>query len=152
MTKIELGDIFEINTVKGKGYFQCVKIDKRNCDTIKVFNQLYDEKPVSIENVTNIPDFYFIGFALGPAFKRKLVEKVGNVSLPIGLELPKYVREKHKVRGQFLGWNIIDTSTLKIQLVENLSDEQKQLSPAGIWNDTLLKEKLESGWNLEKWE
>ena len=151
MSKIELGDIFEIKTSKGKAYFQCVKIDKVKGDLINVFNKLYDERPSSIEKVTNVLDHYFIGFPLSAAYKRKLVEKVGNISLPNDFELPAYARDKHVIRGEFLGWHIVDVNTLKRQFVEKLSIEQKNLSPWGIWNDTLLKEQLERGWNLENW-
>jgi len=151
MTKIELGDVFEINTNKGKAYFQCVKIDRSKWDIIKVFNQLYDERPSSIENVVKVPDSYLVGFALIAAYKRKLVEKVGNIALPKNFQLPKYMRNEHIIGREFLGWHIIDTNTWKRQLVKELSLEQKQLSPWGIWNDTLLKERLESGWNLENW-
>jgi len=38
-----------------------------------------------------------------------------------------------------LGWHIVDTLTLKRQFVTDLYEEQKQLSPWGIWNDTFLK-------------
>jgi len=151
MAKIELGDIFEIITSEGKAYIQCVKIDKVNCDIIKVFNQLYDERPSSIESVTNVQDYYFIGFALSAAFRRKLVEKIGNIPLSIDFELPKYMRDKHAIRGELIGWHIVDVNTLKRQFVEKLSAEQKQLSPIGIYSDTLLKEMLERGWNLENW-
>ena len=58
---------------------------------------------------------------------------------------------KNVVRKEFLGWHIVDVSTLKRQFVEKLSQEQKQLSPIGIYNDTSLKEMLERGWNLENW-
>jgi hypothetical protein len=150
MAKVELGDIFEINTRKGKSYFQCVKIDKLRWHIIKVFNQLFDETP-SLETIVNVHDCYFIGFALDVAFKRKLVERVGNIPLLPNFELPKYMRDKHVVGGQFLGWHIIDTTTWKRQFVEKLSAEQRRLSPWGIWNDTLLKEKLESGWGLSNW-
>lgn len=149
MAKVELGDIFEINTNKGNAYFQCVKIDKLKWDIIKVFNQLFDERP-SLNIIVDIHDSYFVGFALGAAFKRKLVEKIGNVPLEPDSKLPEYMRSNHAVRGQHLGWHIIDTATWKRQLVEKPSEEQMRLSPWGIWNDTLLKEKLESGWNLSK--
>jgi len=151
MSKIELGDVFEINTNKGKAYFQCVKIDKVRGDLINVFNKLYNERPPSIDKVINVKDHYFIGFPLSAAYKRKLVEKVGNIPLPNDFELPKYMRDKHVIRREFLGWHIVDVSTLKRQFVEELSPEQKQLSPIGIYNDTLLKEMLERGWNLENW-
>jgi len=152
MSKIELGDIFEIDTRKGKAYFQCVRIDKIKLDLIKVFNKIYQKRPESIESVITVKDNYFIGFALSTAYRRKLVEKVGNVTLPIDFDLPKYMRSKHVIRGQFLGWHIIDTNTLKRELVEKLSIDQQHLSPWGIWNDTLLKESLESGWSLENWK
>jgi len=151
MAKINTGDIFEIDTNKGKAYFQCVKIDKLKCDTIKVFNQLYDERPSSIENIANVNDNYFIVFPLSVALHRKLVSKVGYIPLAPDFELPKYTRDKHVIRRQFLGWHIVDNTTLKRQFVEKLSAEQKLLSPSGIWNDTLLKEQLEAGWNLENW-
>jgi len=50
-----------------------------------------------------------------------------------------------------LGWHIIDTETWQRQLVKTLTPEQKQLSPWGIWNDTLLIENLVDDWELEKW-
>jgi hypothetical protein len=151
MSKIEIGDVFEIDTNKGKAYFQCVKIDKVRGDLINVFNKLYDERPLSIDAVTNVKDHYIIGFPLVAAYKRKLVEKVENIPLPNDFELPQYMRDKHVIRGEFLGWHIIDVNTLKRQFVEKLSPEQKQLSPIGIYNDTLLKEMLERGWSLENW-
>jgi hypothetical protein len=151
MSKIELGDIFEINTNQGKAYFQYVKIDKVKSDLINVFNKLYDERPPSIDKVINVKDHYFIGFALSAAYKRKLVEKVGSIPLRDDFELPVYMRDKHVIKGEFLGWHIVDVNTLKRQFVEKLSPEQMQLSPIGACNDTLLKEMLERGWNLENW-
>ncbi len=150
MAKIEIGDVFELNTKKGKAYFQCVNKDKLRCDTIKVFNKIYTERQI-INKAVEIEDYYFIGFALSAALNKNLVEKVGNISLG-NFELPKYMRSKLVIGGKFLGWHIIDVKTLKRQLVETLSSEQKKLSPWGIWNDTLLKERLEKGWNLDNWD
>lgn len=151
MSKVDLGDIFEIGTEKGKAYFQCINIDKERCDTIKVFNKLYDVRPLNIEEVTHESDCYFVGFPLGAAHRRKLVEKVGNLPLSKDFKLPEYTRDKHVIRKEFLGWHIVNTSTLKRQFVKELSAAQKQLSPCGVWNDTLLKEMLERGWNLKNW-
>ncbi len=61
------------------------------------------------------------------------------------------MRTEHNVKGEFLGWHIIDTHTWQRQLVKNLTPEHKQLSPWGIWNDTLLIENLVNDWDLEKW-
>lgn len=150
MKKVDIGDIFEIETKKGKGYFQCVKLDKIRCDTVMVFNKLFKERPL-IELVTSVEDRYFIGFPLGAAFNRKLVEKVGHASLPNNFQLPTQAREEYIIRGELLGWHIIDIKTLKRELVKKLSPEQMKLSPLSIWNDTMLKETLESGWSLKDW-
>lgn len=150
MKKIDIGDIFEIGTKKGKGYFQCVKLDKIRCDTIMIFNKLYKERPL-IESIIDVDDRYFVGFPLGAALNRKLVEKVGNVSLPINFQFPTQSREEHVIQGEFLGWHIIDNKTLRRELVKTLSPEQMKLSPLSIWNDTLLKEMLEKGWSLKDW-
>ena len=61
------------------------------------------------------------------------------------------MRTEHNIRGEFLGWHIVDTETWQRQLVKTLSPEQKKLSPWGIWNDTLLIENLVNDWSLEKW-
>ena len=151
MSKIKLGDIFEIETKKGKAYFQCVHSHKVRGELIKVFNCLYEEQPPKIESVLLIKDFYYIGFPLIFAYKKNIVKKVGNIPLSNDFIYPKYMRDKHIVRGEFIGWHIIDTETLHNQLVKELTEEQKQLSPFGIVNDTYLKERLEEGWTLSKW-
>ncbi|GGA49178.1 hypothetical protein [Psychrobacillus lasiicapitis] len=55
------------------------------------------------------------------------------------------------VNGVLICWHIIDYDTWSRENVERLSKEQKQLSPWGIWNDTLLKQRLAEGWTLDKW-
>lgn len=90
-----------------------------------------------------------IYFPLSTANKQKIVEKVGSYLSKF--EKPKYMRTEHIVKGEFLGWYIVNTDTWQRQLVKSLNSEQKQLSPWGIWNDTLLVENLVTDWSLEKW-
>lgn len=61
------------------------------------------------------------------------------------------MRDTHWVRGEFRGWQIVNLETLHTENVQTLTPEQKKLSQIGIWNDTLLRERLESGWTLEQW-
>lgn len=70
---------------------------------------------------------------------------------PSGFDKPRFMRTEHSVRGEFLGWHIVDTETWQRQLVQTLTKEQKALSPWGIWNDTLLIENLVKDWRLEDW-
>lgn len=56
------------------------------------------------------------------------------------------------VRGEFLGWYIVDTKTLKRELKQQLNAEDLKLPFHGHPNDTLLREYLESNWRLENWK
>jgi hypothetical protein len=151
MKKNQIGDVFEITTNKGLGYFQCVNTHKTKGELIIVFNKLYSEEQKDLELIISVPDYYFYNFPLIYAWKRKLVRIVGNCSIPQKIEIPLFMRDKHIIRGEFLGWHIINTETLQIQLVQNLNEEQKNLSQFGIINDTFLKERLEAGWSPRNW-
>lgn len=150
MSKIKIGDVFEINTPKGKAYLHYVDKDGSMGDLIRVLQGLYSERPTNFDKITSSKERYVIFFPLSAAVKQKIVVLVGQYSVE-RFEKPKYMRCEHTVRGEFLGWHIIDMKTWKRQLVKNLTQEQIMLSPWGIWNDTLLIEKLVDNWSLDKW-
>jgi hypothetical protein len=150
MIKIKIGDIFEINTPKGKAYLHYIYKDKAIGDLIRVLPGLYTERPVSFDKLAASDERYMIFFPVSAAHKRNIVEHVGYYPAD-NFSKPKYMRTEHNVRGEFLGWHIIDTDTWRRQLVNELTAEQKKLSSWGIWNDTLLIKNLISDWSLEKW-
>jgi hypothetical protein len=93
--------------------------------------------------------FYFPSWE--NAIEQKEVSKKGNFNLPQDFVLPSRFRSKHTINGEFISWHIIDYKTWKREEVQELSDAQKQLSPWGTWNDTLLKERLAKRWALDNW-
>jgi hypothetical protein len=150
--KIEIGDVFEILTPKGmRIYLQCVEIPedvKNNLELIKVFYTLHKTTPEKINSI--VEDSYFFNrFPLKAAYRKKIVEKIGNVPLLKNFEIPKYYRTTNFTDD---AWQIVDANTLKRVTVSELTDEQKKLSPWGSMNDTLIIELLERGWTLENWE
>ncbi|MDQ0639853.1 hypothetical protein QF042_003418 [Pedobacter sp. W3I1] len=145
----KIGDIFEINTPKGKAYLHYIYKDPTIGDLVRVLPGLHCERPANFDKLAGSKERYMIYFPLAAANKQKIVEKVGSYLFKF--EKPKYMRTEHIVKGEFLGWHIINTDTWQRQLVKSLNSEQKQLSPWGIWNDTLLVENLVADWNLEKW-
>ncbi|MBC7487756.1 MAG: hypothetical protein H7282_13485 [Cytophagaceae bacterium] len=149
MMRIKLGDIFEINTVKGKAYLHYIYKDPTIGDLVRVLPGLHSERPANFNELAGSKEKYVIYFPLAAANKRKIVEKVGSYLSKF--EKPKYMRAYHSVRGEFLGWHIIDTDSWQRKLVKSLNSEQKQLSPWGVWNDTLLVENLITDWSLENW-
>ena len=150
MTRIKLGDIFEIKTPKGKAYLHFIYRDKEIGDLVRVLSGLHTERPTKIEELAGQNEQFMIFFPLSAANRQKIVEHVGNYPID-GFEKPQLMRTEHYVRGEFLGWHIIDTDTWQRELIKKLTPQQKTLSPWGVWNDTLLIENLEKGWSLENW-
>lgn len=150
MARIKVGDIFELNTPKGKAYLHYVHKDSVTGELIRVLQGLYSERPANLDKLAASEERYIISFPLTAATKQNIVERVGNYSTS-NFSKPKLMRTEHNIRGEFLGWHLVDTETWQRQLVKTLSPEQKKLSPWGLWNDTLLIENLVSDWSLEKW-
>lgn len=150
MARIKVGDIFEINTPKGKAYLHYIHKDITTGELIRVLPGLYPERPANLNELAGLKERYMVSFPLAAANKRKIVEPVSFYPAD-NFSKPKFMRTEHNVRGEFLGWHIVDTGNWQRQLVKDLSSEQKKLSPWGIWNDTLLIENLVNDWSLENW-
>jgi hypothetical protein len=147
---MKIGDIFEFETPKGKAYLHFIYKDKVTGYLVRVLSGLYSERPTDLEELVTFKERYMVFFPLSAANKQKIIQKIGHYPVD-KFEKPKYMRVEHIVRGEFLGWHIVDTDTWERQLVKELLPEQKLLSPWGIWNDTLLIENLVDDWSLEKW-
>ncbi|WP_437922381.1 hypothetical protein [Sphingobacterium sp. LRF_L2] len=128
MARIKVGDIFEIDTPKGKAYLHYIHKDPVTVALVRVLQGLHSERPANFEELAEQKERYLISFPLGPAASRKIVERVGFYSAS-EFSKPKFMRQQHNVRGEFLGWHIVDTDTLHRQLVKTLTVEQKELSP-----------------------
>lgn len=152
MKKIQLGNIYQMDTDKGLILFQLVDIpiDTRNdVETTKVSYTLYNTIPEKIDDIFN-EGFFFVRFPVKAALRRKIINVVGFFSLGDNFELPKQERTEHFFKDGF--WIISNREDGKFIEVEHLDDHQKLLSPSAVWNDTYLKERLEEGWRLENWD
>ncbi|WP_029038045.1 hypothetical protein [Salinimicrobium xinjiangense] len=149
--KIELGDIFELPTGKGFVYLQCVRIPEDRRQDVELIRVYYKVHPTQTTDIALIQksSFFYLTFVLQAAYNRKIVEKVGNAPLEPDFKPPRYFRTEN-IFGE--GWHIVDSVNWHRETVEELTDEQKKLSPWGGWNDTLLIERMDEGWTLENWE
>ena len=119
-------------------------------ELVRILPGLYKEPPVDLEKIASSQERYMIFFPLKAAVRQKIVKKSGFYPAE-NFKKPRHMRTEHTVRGSFISWHIINTETWQRELVTNLSTEQKKLSPWGIWNDTLLLQRLVADWTLEKW-
>ena len=85
------------------------------------------------------------------ALRKKILIKTGLFKIPDFYETPIKARTKHIIRGEFIGWHIVDQLTLKREFKKVLTKEDLQLSPHGHPNDTLLIEYLETNWRPDHW-
>lgn len=150
MKKIKLGDVFKIDTPKGKAYLHYVYEDERLGSLLRVLEGLYTEEFNNLEEITNTKEKYLLFFPLKSAYKKDIVQLVGFLQCDDFVK-PKEMRTEHNVRGEFLGWHIVNTETWQMEYVKELNNEQKKLSDWGIWNDTLLIERLVNKWDLDSW-
>ena len=100
----------------------------------------------------NLKERYSVHFVVKAAHRKKIIERVGKFKIPIDYKVPTKARTEHNVRGEFLGWHIVDQKTLKRELKQKLNMEEILLSPHGNPNDSLLIEWLETDWKLESWK
>ncbi len=145
------GEVFSIETKIGFGFLQFIEMGHLGVELIRVLDPIKSNKLIAQEEV-NLKERYSVHFVLKSALKRKLVERVGQFQIPFSYSIPAKARTEHNIKGEFIGWYIVDQKTLKRELKEELTTEDILLSPHGYPNDTLLKEWLENDFRLENWK
>ena len=152
MKRPKIGDIIEIPTRHGFAYAQFTHKHRMYGALLRVYNTIYQTKPSLdvIQSAVNSrePDFSTF-FPLGAAVNRSIVSVVGNAPIP----------EKQKPFPLFRNGNE-DPKTKNVETwwlwdgekewpIGKLTKEQRRLSLNEVWNDTLLVERIESGWTPE---
>ena len=148
---ITSGEVFAIKTSLGFGFLQFIEKSPHQIHRIRVLEPIRQDIHISQEEV-DLPERFTIGFPLSVAHHRKIVERVGQFTIPKKYVMPTKGRSKHNIGDRFLGWFIVDLSTLQRKLKKKLSASELKLSPEGVWNDTLIIERLEKDWRLENWK
>lgn len=153
LTEVKYGDVFRVELTHGIGIIQCVKeAPNTGIEIIRVLPDNYDEDSVrDIERIVRQKESFFQQLPLKYALKRKLLERVGNYPVPEQSGAPRYFRTEHLIGTKFVAWHIIDSETLKIRSVKELSIAERQLSEWDVISLQDLVEKIETGWTPEDW-
>lgn len=152
MKRLKTGDVLAINTKKGIAFLQYVLDTENNCQLIRILDGLYDQHSDFSEEMLSRKEKYFLHFPLYAAYKRKLITFIGSYVLPTNLNIPKYFRSQliHPLTGKS-SWYIREENSSSMKHILKLSEDEIKLSDWSVWNDTLLKERLEENWTLDKW-
>ncbi len=148
MNEIKFGDIFELKTSKGYAYLQYIFNDKLTGEYVRVFYDLYYERPKQFDELLK-SDFFHLCFALKAAVKLGIIKKVAYNELSKSFQYPLFFRSENLFKDGY--WDIINIKTRERVVCQELTQEQQKYSPWSCWNDTLLIENLENGWRLENW-
>ncbi|MDD2533285.1 MAG: hypothetical protein PHC86_01125 [Eubacteriales bacterium] len=152
MKKIKVGDIFGISTNRGHAVFQYVANTKDNCDLIRILPGFFQSLSFDFQEIVRNQEMYFIHFPLQAALNKKLVTYIGYYELPQGFVVPKHFRvQTINPRNGESTWYIREENKNGMQYIDVLSDEIIALSDWCVWNDTLLRERIEENWSLQNW-
>jgi hypothetical protein len=141
MTRMKIGDIFEIATPQGRAYLHYVYKDNNGFDIVRVLPGLHEEAPEDIDMLAADKEKFVLSFPLTTAYYKNIVRRVGFHSV-YHFEKPKFMQSKHVVRGEFLDWHLVDMDKWHSLLMQILTPAEKKLSPSCNWSDTLLVERL----------
>lgn len=146
MKKIMIGDIVEIDVAGGYCYAQITHKNKMYGELLRVASGIRSGRVDNLEDLMGADIAFTIFFPLGAAVKRGLVRIVGNVPVP-----------KHLSTFPTFRAGMVNPKTQKVDdwwlwdgerewRVGQLTPEQKEFPIRSIWNDTLLRERIEAGW------
>ena len=144
--KLEIGDIVEVQTGKGKAYVQFSHDARRHGGAlIRVLPGLHQHRPDHLDQLAAGPELYFTIFPLKHALAQRLVTKVGHQPVPESarpfplMRAPGWYRD-----GKVLDWWLCDGENE--WRIGQLTPEQEKLSIRAIWPLPWLIEMLEDGW------
>ncbi|HDY8043856.1 TPA: hypothetical protein RQK80_004350 [Vibrio vulnificus] len=147
MSRIKIGDLVEIKTALGYSYAQYTHKHAQYGALLRVFSKVYKQRPETWENIFSDDVRFSVFFPLQAAINQKIFCIVGNLSIPAELlNFPLFragaVNPSTKKVSTWWLWDGVNEVK-----IGHLTDEQKHLPIRGIWNDTILIERIESNWS-----
>jgi hypothetical protein len=144
--KAQIGDIIEIPTSNGVAYAQYIRRVPERGALLAVMDGLDVTPATDLTEVVDRPLAFYVLFPLQAALTRDIVRRVGTIGVPYRFTRHPVLRSRGRVEpdGTVRDWWLWDGE--RRWRVEALDDAQRDLSLAEIVNDTLLVERLETGW------
>lgn len=139
-----IGDVLEISTRRGLAYLQITHTDSLMGFLLRVIRGFFAERPTDLEAVINRPTQFVAFFPVVFALKEGILSNVGNTAVPETERSFPVFRVAGAIDrgGRVLNWSLWDGSSYED--IAELLPEQRTLPIKGVWNDTLLRERIES--------
>lgn len=146
------GDIVEIPTPEGVAYAQVTHVHPEYGPLLRVFPGTFEHRPPDFAaELEGAEPQFSVFFPLQAAVNRHIVSLVANLPVPGGLQAFPTFRAGvvNPASGRVETWWLWDGETE--WRVNSLTPEQRRFPVRGIGNDTLLVERILSGWTAEAW-
>lgn len=146
----KIGDILEMATRRGLAYIQITHVDTAMGFLIRVIQGHFDERPANPEALAGRPTQFVTFFPVAHALTEGILSAAGTAGVPVSDRAFPVFRVPGEVdrSGRVLNWLLWDGNTHKN--IGQLRPEQRNLPIEGIWNDTLLRERIESEYTPAK--
>jgi len=144
-----LGDIIEISTPSGFAYAQYThkhEAPPRYGALLRVLPGLFVERLEDFTNLVQMQERFWVFFPLGAACSRGIVRVVAEEPHPVWAQaFPKFRAGTPDKAGKVRVWFVWDGQ--RHERVDHLDREQQSYPYlTGIWNDTILVNRIVAGW------
>lgn len=149
MARLKIGDVVEVKTSRGFSYLHYTHKHRQYGTLLRAFAGFHETRPSVLTELVTRPSAFQCFFPLGAAVDKGIVSIVGNV-------------EPSAAENNFPTFRagVMNPATRTVEVwwlwdgqeewkVGDLTAEQRRLSIRGVWNDALLRERLESEWRPE---
>jgi hypothetical protein len=146
-----IGLIFQLKTSKGLAYGLCTHENAEYCQLVYLY-PIGTQQSELKDAATQFCCFFPLRTALRQKIMKEVITEVGRMEIPVQLKDFPLFRVFCGIPpagpGKFDNWGFWDGQ--KTWFVGEINEEQRKMPTDGIWNDTLIIERLEEGYTAEK--
>jgi hypothetical protein len=142
-----LGDVVEVEVKKGFAYAHFTHAHKQYGSLVRVFGEIHVTRPAEFSRVVVQPVLFQTFFPLSAACSRKIVSLVASEAVCPPSEFPVFRAGIQNSLGIVDNWWLWDGETEK--QIGRLEPGVERFPIRGVINDTLLVERISSGWRSE---
>ena len=149
MVRIKIGDIVEIRVRLGFAYAQYTHKHSQYGALLRVFDEIHLSKSSDFKKIARGAVRFSVFFPLQAAINKGIFSIVGNSCVRDELkEFPIFRAGMiNPLSGKVDAWWLWDGE--KEERIGVLTEDQKKYPIRGVWNDTLLVERIENGWTAQ---
>jgi hypothetical protein len=148
--KIKLGDMFEVQTSKGLGYFQVIYSSQNMGECVRAFEETYPGRINDLDALAAKPHMFITFTPVKYMARIKLAVYAGNAQTPaFAQKLPLFRSGLPDANGHVKTWWLSNEETGESKKYGPLTPEIIPLPIGGIWTPRLLILGIEQGYRVE---